>query len=139
MGYLDKFRADDALWSFATARFSVEFHAGEESSSPSDSFEFQEDIDFASDGELAHWFSAVVLIRDVATDYVIGCDTLGGCSYNSLKEFVTGHRSADADNRNTLAMKARNTVICHYFPDMVRSAIADTRKFVRRYDGIKAA
>jgi hypothetical protein len=55
---------------------------------------------------------------------------LGGSVYESGKEreFWTAHHASTADGRNTLAQKARNTVICHYFPDMVRLAIKDARE-----------
>jgi|SRR6185312_2272160 len=124
--------SDDALWTFETARFAVEFHAEPEDLDPADSFEFPEDIEFATSGDPEHWFGAAVYVRDKATGEIIGRDYLGACSYNSFLEFYTSHRGKDPENRNILAMKARNTVICHYFPDMVRQAIADARRSVAR-------
>lgn len=121
-------KSEDAFWRFETARFSVEFHALPEDLDPADSFDFPEAVEFASSGDPAAWFCACVLVRDVETGEVLGRDILGGCSYNSFEEFISSHRDADPANRNTLALKAQNTVICHYFPDMVAEAITDARK-----------
>jgi hypothetical protein len=115
-----------ALWQFHTERYSVAFFAEEEDIDPADSFEFDDDIAFAREDDPAHWFCAVVVVYG-PDGKQIGSDVLGGCSYNSFREFYSSHRDRDPANRNTLAMKASNRAICHYFPDMVRQAISDAR------------
>lgn len=113
------------IWRFATERFIVTCHAEPEDLDPADSFSEADDIAFASDGNPAHWFCAVVRVRTYDSGLELGRDVLGGCSYHSFREFLAGHRAANPEGRNTLAMKARNTVVCHYFPDMVRTAKAE--------------
>lgn len=139
MSYFNRLKADDALWQFATARFTLEFHATEEDCNPADHFSDQRDVEFAQEGG-AHWFCAVVIVRDLVGK-VIGTDTLGTCSYNTFAEFMTSHRDRDASNRNTLAQKAAKRVICHYFPDMVAQALQDARSTIQTrraaYAGIK--
>jgi hypothetical protein len=120
-------RTMDALWQFCTARFSVEFHATEEDMDPADSFEFPDHIEFARSGDPAAWFAAWVIVRDRESMDIVGHDHLGGCSYNTFREFYTAHRDPDSANRNCAATNAKH-VICHYFPGMVSQAIADARR-----------
>lgn len=130
-------------WRFDTARYTVAFWAEEEHLPPEDSFCDERDVAFAREDEPAHWFCAFVgvfkrpeLPADDKTGFVyagdedyelVAHDCLGGCSCSSFREFYTGHRQGGPDNRNCLATKERNVVICHYFPDMVRTAIAEAR------------
>ena len=121
-------------WRFDTARYTVAFWAKEEDLDPADSFQFPEDVEFARQDEPAHWFCAFVGVFERIDaddeDYdaeCIGYDCLGGCSYNSFREFYTGHRQGGPENRNCLATKARGLVICHYFPDMVRQAVSEAK------------
>lgn len=140
MSCFDQFETDNALWTFATDRFVVEIHAIEEDTDPADSFEFDDDIAFARSGNPSTWFEAVVVIRDIGSQYVVGCSTLGGCSYNSFQEFYQSHRDKDPMNRNCTVMRVsqgQNVSICHYFPDMIREAIRDARAYCGRYKGIK--
>lgn len=118
---------DNEIWSFETENFRVVATAEPEEIDPADSFEFEDDIEFARSGDPAHWFCAVVTVFHKPTGMELGSDCLGGCSYNSFEEFVSGHRQGGPENRNTLAMKARNIVIGHYFPDMVAEAISRAR------------
>jgi hypothetical protein len=123
-------RNEGVLWRFDTKRFTVAFWAEEEELPPEDSFEFPEDVEFAREGDPSHWFCAFVGVFEGATDeeaHCVGYDCLGGCSYNSFDEFVASHREGGEDNRNCFATKARNVVICHYFPSMVREAISQAR------------
>lgn len=62
---------------------------------------------------------------------VIGRDDLGGSVYaaDEIQQFWQAHRTDPAGSRNTLENKARGVVYCHYFPDMVRIAIANARTF----------
>lgn len=127
---------DSAEWSFETARFFVGFYADAEDMDPADSFGRDDDIEFAREDIAGHWFSAAVRVflkSDSPYDWKeVGADHLGGCSYNSIEEFYTSHRNPDPANRNTLANKDKGIVICHYFPDMVRIAIAEARKELAR-------
>lgn len=120
------------LWRFDTARYTVAFWAEPDGLNPADSFEREEDIEFASDGEPAHWFCGFVGVFDADGD-CLGYDCLGGCSYNSFREFYSSHRDHDPANRNTLAMKASNRVICHYFPSMVSEAIKAARVAIAQH------
>jgi len=63
---------------------------------------------------------------------IIGADLLGGSVYKSGEEsdFWTAHRDPDPMNRNCSIMRAKAgkpVAICHYFPEMVRAAIAEAR------------
>jgi hypothetical protein len=123
---------DNTIWSFETARFAVVCRAEPEDLDPADSFEFEDDIEFARSGDPAAWFCAVVEVREKESGAVIGRDVLGGCSYRSFADFTESHWDSPADGRNTFAVKARNTVIGHYFPDMVRVAIDEARATIGR-------
>lgn len=122
--------AGETVWMFKTARFTIALEIEPEEMDPADSFEFQEDVDAVRDGSV-EWFCAVVAV------YVDGnrvaFDSLGGCAYKSVREFYVSHRDRDPMNRNCSAMRAAcggNVVICHYFPDMVRQAVAEARNAV---------
>lgn len=133
---------NDAAWSFETARFFVAFYAEEEEIEPEDSFEFPDDIEFARSGNDGAWFAArvSVYLKD-ENPYAwteIGADHLGACSYNSVREFYTAWRTDPDESRNTLAMKDKGITICHYFPDMVRTAIGEARKELARMADISA-
>jgi len=118
----------EQVWKFETARFTVALEIKPEDMDPADSFEFQEDIDAVREGRV-EWFQAIVAVY---LDGVrVGWDSLGGCAYETVREFYTSHRDSDPMNRNCSAMRAlrgERTCICHYFPSMVREAIADARK-----------
>lgn len=127
----------ETLWTFDTPNFRVAFEVAPEDMDPVDSFEFPEDIAFANEGGAA-WFCASVAVYfgDSEDDLMeVGRDILGGCSYRSFEKFYTSHRDRDSMNRNCSIMRAakgQNVVICHYFPGMVREAIADARHNCRR-------
>jgi hypothetical protein len=124
---------DDAAWSFETANFFIGFYAEPEEMSPAETFQFAEDIEAVRSGRV-EWFAAIVRVyaklgSDDPRDWrEIGADYLGGCAYNSVREFFTSHRDPDPANRNTLATKARGVCICHYFPGMVTAAVEEARK-----------
>lgn len=126
-GYWELADRYDVLWVFETARFTVALFAELEDCDPADAFERDDGIACASDGEPAHWFRAVVAVYDSEGNR-IGLEVLGGCSYTSFAEFYTSHRDPNPASRNTLAMKAQNRGFCHYFPEMVRAAVAAARK-----------
>ena len=109
------------IWRFNTARYTVACWAEEEDMSPRDSFEFDDDVAFASTGDPSHWFCVFVGVfkgEDDDNSELIGYDCLGGCSYNSFREFV-GNRSGW---RAGIKLLTRG-----YFPDMVRQALGEAR------------
>jgi hypothetical protein len=66
----------------------VTFEALDETESPEDHFEMQDDIDFASDfNNEAAWFNACVKVQIKGT-HIFGMDFLGCCSYKSFDEFM---------------------------------------------------
>jgi hypothetical protein len=117
----------ETVWSFETANYEVLGQVSDCTDDPADHFEFPEDIDAVRDGKV-YWFDARVIVKK--NGHTVGSDYLGGCSYASIEEFFASHRDRDPSNRNTLALKATNTVICHYFPSMVAEAIADARRTI---------
>lgn len=125
----------ETIWEFETKNFRVSLAVGPCDEDPRDHFEFPEQLDFAMSDDPAHWFDAAVHVH--CNGITVGSDYLGCCSYNSFDEFISGHRDADPENRNTLAQKAKNTVVCHYFPDMVNSAIANARETLARLNSKK--
>ena len=59
-----------------------------------------------------------------------------------LERFWTDHRDSDPMNRNCSIMRAArggNVVICHYFPDMVRTAVDEARKALANIPYLRAA
>jgi len=130
---------NNAAWSFETERFFVGFYAEDEELDPADSFDFQEDIDAVHYGEV-EWFCAhvgVFLKSDNACDWrEIGSDYLGACAYRTVREFYTNWRTDPDESRNTLANKDKGISICHYFPDMVRSAIREARLELKRMGAV---
>jgi hypothetical protein len=94
---------DNALWEFRTARYTVALFAEEEDLNPrrDGCFSDERDIEFASNGDPAHWFCAIVAIYDQNGDKIAE-DVLGGCSYNSFREFysvIAGNIAAIKRNR----------------------------------------
>lgn len=116
----------ETVWSFKTRNFTVRLNLEPE----------YEPIDVDDDGETAEavergdylYFCAVVEVRYHGC--TIGENVLGCCIYESAEDFYASHRDRDPMNRNCSVMRAArgNVVICHYFPDMVRQAIAEARK-----------
>lgn len=136
-------RRHGIIWRFDTARYTLAFWAEDEDMAPDDSFSDPRDIEFASNGDPAHWFCAFVGVFDEDGES-IGRDILGGCSYGSFREFHSAHRwqysrnqdkwITDPKSRAWKACKAKrprrsdgSRADGHYFPDMVRQAIADAR------------
>jgi hypothetical protein len=132
-----------ALWQFHTANYSIALFAEHEDVNPSDSFDNPKDVEFASDGDPAHWFCAVVCVYG-PDGAVIGMDMLGGCSYHSFREFYSAHRwqysrtqrkwITDPKSRAWKACEAQrprrsdgSRMDGHYFPQMVRAALNEAR------------
>lgn len=116
------------VWTHETARFLVALHIEPEDMDPADSFQFEDDIEAVRSGAV-EWFCAMVEVYGPEGE-LLGRDTLGGCAYETVREFYTSHRNPNPEQRNTLATKARGVCICHYFPDMVRTAISEARKHI---------
>lgn len=123
------------IYRFETSRFVVTLKAEPEDYPPEDSFQFQDDIDYANSGDPAAWFCAVCEVREKQSGAIIGRDVLGGCSYRSFEDFTESHRDPDPMNRNCTIMRAArgsNIVMCHYFPGMVSQAIDEARATIAR-------
>ena len=114
-------------WSFTTNRFTVTLDIHPCEDDPEDFFEFEEDVEAIRSGDVL-WFDARV--RVYGLDTILAEEHLCGNSYDTIEDFLTGHRDADPMNRNCSLMRAEkgdNVCICHYFPDMIRCAISDAR------------
>lgn len=120
------------VWTFELGRVLVALHVEQEQNYQYDGDDEDGETQAKLDaGEYVAFWSRVT----VAVDGVeIGSDSLGGSVYEFGKEseFWTAHRDPDPENRNTLAMKARNRCICHYFPGMVCEAIRAARETLKR-------
>lgn len=126
-------------WKFQTKHFRVELETtrdyGYQYDGDDESGETQAALD---SGEFVAFDSAVhVYLRGDDDDSPIGSDYLGGSVYaaDSIAEFWQGHRDSDPMNRNCSIMRAArgdNAVICHYFPGMVKEAIALAREEIER-------
>lgn len=128
----------DTVWQFETKRFRVALEIESEEMDPADSFQFQEDIDAVRNGAVA-WFGARVAVY--LDDVRIAWDYLGGCAYETVREFYTAHRDPDPMNRNCEAYRAvrgENSAICHYFPGMVSEAISEARKWLDSHPEMRA-
>lgn len=142
----------NADWRFDTANFSVIFYADEEDMMPEDCFQFPEDIAFARSGNDGAWFCAVVAIYG-PDEQLLAYDTLGGCSYGSVREFYSSHRwqysrrqrrwITDPKSRAWKACEARrprrsdgSRADGGYFTDMVRTAVREAKqKIALRREG----
>lgn len=125
--------SNEVVWSFETAKLRVSLVITPE-------YNYQYDGDDA-DGETQAnidsgeyiAFSSAVFVAMKENGNVIASNYLGGSVYaaNEVKEFWTAHRDPNAMNRNCSAMRAArggNVSIGHYFPDMVREALAEARR-----------
>ena len=134
----------ETVWTFRTARFAIEFaiaydHGYQYDGDDQDG-ETQANLDA---GEYVAFDSRVSVLLDGVE---IGSDSLGGSVYaaDEVDEFWTAHRDPDAMNRNCSIMRAAHPAgpmvsICHYFPDMVRQAIAEARQHVANVPHMRAA
>lgn len=121
------------VWEFNTARFRVALEIEPEEMDPAESFQFEEDIEAVRSGAV-EWFGARVSVY--LDDTRIVWDYLGGCAYETVKEFYTSHRDADPMNRNCEAYRAvrgSNACVCHYFPGMVSQAISEARTWLNSH------
>lgn len=128
------------VWSFSTARFvvelAVELDVPQVYDGDDEDGETQRGLD---DGELVMFDSCVsVRLKTASGALLLARDWLGASCYEAdkIEQFWTAHRDADPMNRNCSIMRAKhpagpNVSICHYFPDMVRTAIAAAREELR--------
>jgi hypothetical protein len=100
----------ETAWEFRTKRFRVALEIEPEDMDPADSFQFQDDIDAVRNGAVEWFYARVAVYLDGER---IAWDGLGGCAYESVRDFYTSHRIHKEGN---------------YFTDMVRQAIDEARK-----------
>lgn len=128
------------VWTFKAGRFVVSLELirdhGYQYDGDDEGGETQAALD---SGEIVAFDSFVTVELD---GEVIGQDCLGGSVYgrDNVADFYIDHRSADPMNRNCSIMRAArgNCSICHYFPDMVRQAIAEARGTIEARKAIAA-
>ena len=101
----------ETVWTFNTARFTVELGVADETVSPAGYFDFPEDIEFAQEGGW-HWFRARVRVlmgvEGSDEQRLLGAAYLSACSYHSLQNFIRPGPNGD-------------------FRDMVREAVREAR------------
>lgn len=124
-------RNADVAWEFCTANFRVRLEIEPEDMDPADSFDCEEDVEAVRSGAV-EWFCASVRVYFQGRE--IARDSLGGCAYNSVREFYTSHRTSEPDGRNCSIQTpaGRAYSVGHYFPSMVAEATAEARKAFRR-------
>ena len=118
----------EKVWQFNTKHFSVRLEITRNPHYRYDGNDEDGETQYKLDtGEYIAFDSAVIIEKDgkeIAADY------LGESVYawHNIHEFWIAHRDKDPMNRNCSMMreaKGGNVCICHYFPDMVRTAIAN--------------
>lgn len=123
-----------SAWQFSIGRVTVALHI-----EPVDGYEYDGDDENGEtqaaldSGEYVAFDSMVTVSIN---GHVVGSDSLCGSVYaaDDIAEFWQAHRTSEPEYRNTLANAARKRCICHYFPDMVRQAIADARATLGQRD-----
>lgn len=126
-------------WQFKTRQFTVTLKTSREYGYRYDGDDPDGETQAKLDsGEYVAFSSFVTVEFDGKT---IGEDSLHGSVYtaDTMAEFWTAHRDPDTTNRNSF-VRARDgslvrgdVVICHYFPEMVRTACNEARTFLLRY------
>jgi hypothetical protein len=119
------------VWKLKTRRFRVEIRIkyvpGYRYDGDDEDGETQRDLD---NGKLVAFDSSVVVEFDGEE---IAADHLSSSVYGAdeVAEFWTAHRGPDPMDRNCEAFRAAHghgSVICHYFPGMIKMAVSDARK-----------
>ncbi len=132
----------DLVWKFETAKLTVklflEIDYGYRYDGEDENGETQAALD---SGEYVAFDSDVEISLN-ANGAVIARDSLGGSVYaaDEVADFYTAHRDPNPMNRNcSLLRAARGKVnICHYFPDMVRTAVQEARAAVAQFPAVRA-
>ena len=119
------------VWSFETAKYRISLHIEPEYGYRYDGDDPDGEIQRKLDNGAYEMFNSTVKV--IKNGHVVGTAYLGASVYDSNKiaEFWTAHRDPDPMNRNCSIMRAKSgekVNICHYFPDLVREAIAEARK-----------
>lgn len=116
-----------SLWDFRTKHYHVACEATYDDDTDL-SWADEETLEDIREGRLTV-YGVRVVVRKAGIE--IGEDSLWGCVYKDIDDFVREHRNSDPLNRNSSIMRAAkgsNVVICHYFPDMVSEAIKQARQ-----------
>ena len=119
------------VWRFSTARFDIKLQVtpcdGQVYYSDDDTGEIRDRI---SSSEYQIFDSRVAVYLD---DRMIGTDSLSFLVYKDPREFWTAHRDHNPMNRNCTAYRkvhGYRRKHCHYFPDMVRTAVEEARSYL---------
>jgi len=120
----------ETMWEFSLGRFAV--RAGIEPANDLD-LSWDDTGEVHANLESGLWQAFVAKVGVYLNGAEIGADYLGGCIYENPSDFFIEHRNPDPMARNCSEMReARgDVVIAHYFPCMVRNAIAEARKWMR--------
>jgi hypothetical protein len=129
------------VWSFKTEKLEVilklDRDHGYKYDGDDEDGQTQRDLD---SGKLVAFNSHVIVLLDGEE---IGSDSLYGSVYENgnASKFWTAHRDPDHMNRNCSLLRAErgNVIICHYFPDMVRTATQMARDYLRKMPRVRAA
>lgn len=116
-----------SLWDFRTKHYHVACEATFENGADV-SWADEETLEQLNSGELSV-YGVRVVVRKAGIE--IGEDSLWGCVYHDIDDFVRAHRDRDPMKRNSSIVRAANggnVVICHYFPGMVSEAIKQARQ-----------
>ncbi len=122
------------IWEFKTARFTVRVTA---------ETEYDIDLSWDDDGTVTEQIASgeLEIFCAKAAVYLDGNEVavsyLGNCIYESANQFGEMHRDKNPLNRNCSLMqqeRGENISICHYFPNMVRTACLEARKSISAYD-----
>jgi len=119
------------VWKFETARFRVSLILQQDRSYQYDGDDEDGETQRMLDsGEYVAFDSCVRVELDGET---IAENWLCGSVYGAdeVADFYTEHRTSEPEYRNTLAQKAANRAIGHYFPSMVAEACQEARDAVR--------
>lgn len=127
------------VWSFETARLAVTAYF-----LPCEGLDLSWDEDGSTrEGlETGHLeaFDTVIKVTLKDSDIELSCESLGESIYANPKDFITDHYTSPAIERNCSTMRelrGNRTVICHYFPDMVRAACEEARRALRSMQSLK--
>lgn len=131
-------------WEFCTPRFRVALYIEPDYDYQYDGDDPDGEVQAKLDsGEYVAFDSTVIVELDGVE---IASDSLGGSVYdaNDVASFWTAHRDPEPMNRNCSIMRAKhpagpNVAICHYFPDMVSTAVAEARNVLANVPHTRAA
>ena len=111
----------ELLWSFNTRRFTVELHAAPETDAD---LSWDETGETQANVESGLWACVCFRVRVLYAGRTIATDYLGDSIYADVHDFYRQHREGGDENRKVHGYRRKH---CHYFPDMVRNAVAEAR------------